>query len=557
MSLDQKTLYDANGKRILFSADGHVISVGPHADGAALTKNPLVIAGKSPTGTVKPVLVDANGNTILVGPAAEDAAISGNPVLLGGESPTGTLKPVQVDADGKLRLSATITGSNNVQDDSDNTDKQAKGDDDGVQFVRNQGQKPVEEDNIPLALQITTIATAKQLSDLDYLAKEIILTPNYLNTDAETLFGDVAAQYNSIAKGISFRIKGPTKLSNWYGKAHTTTGDKLNILAQLVDRPDYRRMLLKAIRANGGAYWPFTERSGTALVDRAWGAKAPYDLLLTSATLGQAGIFDFGIDFDATGDYLRQKSEAVNSGTVTPSGAAAYTLDDTGAVFTAAIRDGAHFVVMKDAAGETAMAYIGTSDVDADSTKVELYTTTGRTVLGYAHTQAGFSEADTPITFTVHKELHTLGSHTMGLWLDVDAFASEQHLLGFRGSGRVISSLRITTDPYLDFTIANDAQTLFRATDGRVPRTGQAVLVTATFEASTRVTLYVDGVQIAENTTSIPAAVAEAAQPLSIGADGTLTTTVRLLDGRVSHPFYIRAAMADNWHKSLFEAGRR
>lgn len=93
-------------------------------------------------------------------------------------------------------------------------------------------------------------------------------------------------------------------------------------------------------------------------------------------------------------------------GTVTASGSAAFTLDDTGQDFTAAtngkpINDGKHTIKIVDATSRIATGWIAATDPDGDGTKVNVKTNSGLATAGYAYSESGFDETDTPLTYDV------------------------------------------------------------------------------------------------------------------------------------------------------------
>ncbi len=92
--------------------------------------------------------------------------------------------------------------------------------------------------------------------------------------------------------------------------------------------------------------------------------------------------------------------EDTEQGVVSATGAAAYTLDDTGQDFTA-WNDGLHVVTISDNTGRFAYAWIGTADPDSDGTRVALFTGSDLATAGYAWTSDGFDEADIPLTYDV------------------------------------------------------------------------------------------------------------------------------------------------------------
>ena len=109
---------------------------------------------------------------------------------------------------------------------------------------------------------------------------------------------------------------------------------------------------------------------------------------------------------DGTGTDLLIAEDTQTAGTVTLSGAAAYTIDDTSQNFNAGgsvdWNDGNHVIWITDNGSDFAYAFIGTDDPDGNGTKVSLYTTHARATLGYAYTSSGFSESDTPLTYNVY-----------------------------------------------------------------------------------------------------------------------------------------------------------
>lgn len=69
------------------SALGTVTSVGSAADGAAVSGNPVLIAGQDGT-NAQSLSVDSTGRAVVVGAAATGAALSGNPVYVAGSDGT-------------------------------------------------------------------------------------------------------------------------------------------------------------------------------------------------------------------------------------------------------------------------------------------------------------------------------------------------------------------------------------------------------------------------------------------------------------------------------------
>jgi hypothetical protein len=113
--------------------------------------------------------------------------------------------------------------------------------------------------------------------------------------------------------------------------------------------------------------------------------------------------FDLNTAVDASGTNLLL-AEDTEQNTVTASGSSAFTLADVGSGSAGQDfsdwNDGKHQVVITDNGGDRATAWIGTSLADSNR-RVELYTSSALSTLGYAYKDANFSESDTPLTYKV------------------------------------------------------------------------------------------------------------------------------------------------------------
>ena len=76
--------------------------VGPGASGAAVSGNPVRVAGSDGTNT-RNLITDTTGRPIVVGPAATGAAVAGNPVYVGGNDGTN-VEPIAVDTAGRQKV---------------------------------------------------------------------------------------------------------------------------------------------------------------------------------------------------------------------------------------------------------------------------------------------------------------------------------------------------------------------------------------------------------------------------------------------------------------------
>ena len=132
--------------------------------------------------------------------------------------------------------------------------------------------------------------------------------------------------------------------------------------------------------------------------------------------------FDFNTAVDASGTNLLLPEDD-EQGTVSASGTSAFTLDDAGQDFTAGgLNDGKHQVVITDNSGTRATSWIGTSNVDGDGTKVQLYTSSALSTLGYAYADTGFDHTDTPLTYKVFNVTVELVEGFDGNYLRLDMY---------------------------------------------------------------------------------------------------------------------------------------
>tara|TARA_Y100000310_G_scaffold339815_1_gene433676 strand:+ start:48 stop:2210 length:2163 start_codon:yes stop_codon:yes gene_type:complete len=451
-----------------------------------------------------------------------------------------------------------------LQDDSGNTTTRPKGDDQGVQYTRGIGEAPSQERNLALGIQKASVGTtATALTGLDFLVKEAHITSDQGNTDTHLRVGDAGAQELEVwkaASGVAPTPIGAGLLKDVYVITGTTAADDANVFARLTDRPDFRQLIEESVKASGGAYWPFEELSGTALTDN---GEDQRDLLISGATVKQAGAFGFGVDFDGSNDTARQKSEATESGTVTGNEAdGSAALDDDGNTFTSAIRDGKHWIKVTDNGGDILTGYIGTADPGGDDSEIEVYNDAARTTQNWIEGgSTAFDMADAPLTYHVIKELARASTAlTVGCWVDVDAIGAAGFLIGAHDAlGSSIQagfSLTISATGAFRMSMPNGTSDVI-ATPTLLARTGKQYFVVGVYEASTRVTVYVNGVQEAENTSSVGAAGNEVRNPVELGVRRVLGTPSEFFNGRISHPFVIHAAKTDNWVRTAYEMSRR
>jgi hypothetical protein len=82
-------------------------------------------------------------------------------------------------------------------------------------------------------------------------------------------------------------------------------------------------------------------------------------------------------------------------------------VDDTGAVFSATIRDGNHVIQVKDTGGEVVTGFIGTADVGGDDTEIAVFNSAALTTQNWVGGGASaFDCTATPLTYSVFTEDH-------------------------------------------------------------------------------------------------------------------------------------------------------
>lgn len=95
-----------NVQSIFTDTTGRQVIVGAAADGGAVAGNPVLIAGSDGT-NAETLLTDSSGRLNIVGAAADGAAVAGNPVLVAGSDGTNT-QTISTDTNGYVNVNATV-----------------------------------------------------------------------------------------------------------------------------------------------------------------------------------------------------------------------------------------------------------------------------------------------------------------------------------------------------------------------------------------------------------------------------------------------------------------
>lgn len=91
-----------NVQSFLTDTSGRVAVIGAAADGAAAAGNPILIAGQDGT-NVQSLLTDTSGRQLVVGAVADGAAVAGNPVLVAGQD-GANVQSLRTSTDGRLEV---------------------------------------------------------------------------------------------------------------------------------------------------------------------------------------------------------------------------------------------------------------------------------------------------------------------------------------------------------------------------------------------------------------------------------------------------------------------
>ncbi len=522
-------------------------------------------------GVTSVLLTDADGNPLIV---ATDAPHPNLGVPTMGRFGTADLNvdegdavPIRTNDDGEIIISSAITGLNNVQDDSGNTDTQTKGTDQGVLYSKLLGGTSISEEPELVDLEVT-LSAPTALSARDYMAENIILVPDRLNTDAESLFGDSQNQRSSIEKGKPLVLIVPQRTDRLFVDAHTTGTDKMGALVTLRDRADFRQRVLELIvdENRGGFYLPFSERTGSIV--SSIGENAPGDstrFSLTGATLGQAGIFGLGTDLDGVNDFYIQETVDSEQGVV--SGAEANgsaDIDDTLQDFTdynTSIPK--YYLVATDASSNKLSGFLS-GDPDGDGTKVNIFSDFARTIQNWIQgSGTAFSFADTPITYRIYvAPFDPTGAFTWFCWVKADITLSGDDHLFSRDSGaapnRQYSTFWNSTSGAFTFGVSDDGassdfvSTLWRRTDAWE----DWHFLCGRFVPSTTVDLFFDAFK--RTTVTTHASMQPSTEPITIGASRIVESGgTAFFGGQISHFGAIGAALNDNEIRSLYEMSRR
>ncbi len=89
-----------NTRNIVTDTSGRLLVSGAAADGAAVTGNPVLIAGQDGINT-QSIFTDTTGRQVMVGASPDGSAVTGNPVLMGGQDGTNA-QSILTDTTGRL-----------------------------------------------------------------------------------------------------------------------------------------------------------------------------------------------------------------------------------------------------------------------------------------------------------------------------------------------------------------------------------------------------------------------------------------------------------------------
>lgn len=185
----------SNNLKVVLASTSQSAVVGAAADGAAVTGNPVLIAGQDGT-NAQSILTDTTGRQIIVGAAADGAAVAGNPVLIGGFDGTNA-QSMSVDNTG-----AVFTRGSNAYGETFEVGANGR--------VRQSPENPLIQDNFTGSALNTNIWTSSTSTLTQAVANGVLTmnsgaatTANAYSIITSTLQPEYMADFGSY---VQFRI---------------------------------------------------------------------------------------------------------------------------------------------------------------------------------------------------------------------------------------------------------------------------------------------------------------------------------------------------------------
>lgn len=195
-------------------------------------------------------------------------------------------------------------------------------------------------------------------------------------------------------------------------------------------------------------------------------------------------------------------------------------------------------------------------------------TDTNSVTAGTGHSGANFSfdnsrdfEQANNEYFTIadNATLSQTGSITFSLWVNPESFTERSPIFSKweeTGSNRSYA-FGIRDTQRLEFLISSDgtngAGKLASVTGSSNISSGTWTHIAAVFEASTRVTTYINGVQDAEKTTSIPAGIFDSARAFWLGGSEEFAGAQKNYDGLANDAIMWSTALTDAEISTLYD----
>jgi hypothetical protein len=276
---------------------------------------------------------------------------------------------------------------------------------------------------------------------------------------------------------------------------------------------------------------------------------------LTGVTSTTSGARNNAYTFDGSTGYLRQKTYAVNIGALSYSG---NTLIDSGQTFTTyksatSPANAPYMIVVTNADNTTSWGYIGNAGERA--TAVTVYTDKATTSVGWNGQSV---TGETPVGYEVRKtDFQITGNLTVGAWVKA-TWPTNRYIISkfsvptgsdYRAYGLITGS--IVKRP--SFTVRSGTTSYAATATADVLTDGQWAYIVGVYVPSNSVTLYVNGIQVNQNTTSIPALLNDINMPLTIGAlsDGAASSQI---NGSIDSPFVLNTALTASQVQDIYNS---
>ncbi len=404
------------------------------------------------------------------------------------------------------------------------------------------------------------------------------------DTSAHTGSQDLKITSNGGAQGVAYRGVTLTPGHYYNITAWVKNGSASAVSVYMADDQNSNNAVLYGLPS--GADWTqysgyFTAGAGTDTVSFVCNGASSYcfvddvsikeagDPLSVQGSLtgvsSTTGVHGNGYYFDGSTGYLRQKTIAVNVGSLSYSG---NTLVDAGANFTTACGGGTcksaaspasapYMIVVTNSDNTTSWGYIGNNS--EGSTTITAYTTKATSAAGWNGTSP---TGKTPVGYEIRKtDFQITGALTVGAWVKTTDTTSYVIAKGsaFYGStnlsyGLVANEVNNGNVPVFTVCGSSGCGTSVRQASKNIRDGGWHFLV-GVFTPSTNLDIYIDGVLSNGSIAgSIPSTLLDLSNPFKVGANLDSEGTSWSLTGSIDSPFVLNTTLTAAQIAALYNA---